>query len=120
MTALTVGQARSQETAQRDLHRHAEIGQTVRLRGHVNYRGRCTNAIPTTIAVLHPPQHGTLSVRDEIVTSTDPALGNLDKCRGSSVSGKVVYYTRVDRGVDRFEYQSSSENGVVHVSATVD
>jgi hypothetical protein len=100
------------------LERRAQIGETVRLRGHVNYHP-CGYVIATAIVVNVAPGHGTLSVRDEIVQSTDPDLGKADKCQGYSGQGKVVYYTRTSSGEDRFAYTSSSLNGEVHIDVTV-
>ena len=100
------------------LERHAAIGETVRVRGHVNYHG-CGSAIATAIVVNVEPVHGTLSVRDEIVPTIDPDLGKGDRCKGSSGEGKVVYYTRTSPGDDRFAYRSSSLNGEVRVAVTV-
>jgi hypothetical protein len=108
-----------QREAERRIHRHAEVGETVRLGGHVNYH-LCSFVIPTTITVVQSPSHGMLSTRDEVVKSAEPELGRGDKCRGSSGEGKAVYYTRTSRGVDKFEYDSLSDNGVVHVDVTVD
>jgi len=70
--------------------------------------------------IAQAPSHGTLAIRDEIVKSVDPELGHGDKCRGSSGLGRVVYYTRTSPGSDKFKYDSSSANGVVHVDVTVD
>jgi len=115
----------AQERAERQIQRHAAMGQTVKLGGHVNYDrrrpyGRCDIVIPTTIMVVQAPSHGTLAIRDEMVKSADPELGRGDKCRGSSGVGRVVYYTRTSPGSDAFKYDSSSANGVVHVDVTVD
>jgi len=116
----------AQERAERQIQRHAEIGQTVRLGGHVNYHrahmdyGGCDIVIPTTITVVQAPSHGTLAIRDEMVKSEQPVLGHGDKCRGASGLGKAVYYTRTSPGADKFKYDSSSDNGVVHVDVTVD
>ena len=115
----------AQERAERQIQRHAAMGQTVKLGGHVNYDrrrpyGRCDIVIPTTIMVVQAPSHGTLAIRDEMVKSADPELGRGDKCRGSSGVGRVVYYTRTSPGSDAFKYDSSSANGVVHVHVTVD
>jgi len=114
----------AQERAERQIQRHAAMGQTVKLGGHVNYDrrrgyGRCDIVIPTTITVVQAPSHGTLAIRDEIVKSAEPELGRGDKCRGSSGLGRVVYYTRRSPGSDTFKYDSSSANGVVHVDVTV-
>jgi hypothetical protein len=106
------------QEAQRRLERHAAIGQTVRLRGHVNYHP-CDNVIPTTIIIDQPPQHGTLSVRDEIVELGVSEFGGGD-CVGHRGQGKAVYYTRTSAGSDQFRYTSSSANGEVHVTAIVD
>jgi hypothetical protein len=100
------------------LERHAGLGETVKLRGHVNYRP-CGNVIATAIVVNVAPTHGALAVRDEIVRSIDPDLGNGDKCKGNSGQGKVVYYTRTSLGEDRFRYTSSSMNGDVRIDVTV-
>ena len=108
----------AQVEAERQVQRHAAVGETVRLRGHVNY-SRCDAVIPTTITVTQAPRHGTLTIRDEAVTSGDPELGRGTKCKGSSGEGRVVYYTRTRPGTDNFGYDSSSRNGVVHVSVTI-
>jgi hypothetical protein len=107
------------QIAERQLERHAAIGETVRLRGHANYHP-CGSVIPTDIIVVQPPSHGTLSVREEIVTSFDPELGTRDRCKGFSGQGKAVYYTRTTSGTDKFKYTSSSANGEVRVSVTID
>jgi hypothetical protein len=107
------------QIAERQLERHAAVGETVRLRGHVNYHP-CGSVIPTTIIFVQPPSHGTLSVRDEIVTSFDPELGTRDRCKGYSGQGKVIYYTRTTSGTDKFRYTSSSSNGEVRVSVSID
>jgi hypothetical protein len=112
LTASAFGQ---QET----LGRHAAIGQTVRLGGHVNYTHNCSDTIPTAISVVQAPRHGTLEVRDEVVRSGHPELGHGSKCAGASGMGKVVNYTRTSQGADVFTYDSVSANGVVHVHVTV-
>ena len=109
----------AQSEAERRIERHADVGQTVRLRGHVNYH-LCGTVIPTTIIVIQAPSHGTLAIRDEILKSGSPELGHGDKCQGYSGNGRVVYYTRTSLGPDKFRYNSSSDNGVVHVDVTVD
>ena len=107
----------SAQGVERDLERHAGIGETVRISGHVNYHP-CGSVIPTAILVNVAPNHGSIAVRDEIVKSTDPELGTRRKCQGYSGQGKVVYYTRSNPGIDRFEYTSSSTNGDVHMRIT--
>ena len=109
----------AQEQAERRIERHAAVGEMVRLAGHVNYRP-CNTVIPTTITVIHAPAHGALTIRDETVTSADPELGRVAKCKGSSGMGRVVYYTRTSPGFDSFRYNSVSANGVVHFDVTVD
>jgi hypothetical protein len=109
----------AQHEAGRRIQRYADVGETVRLEGHVNYH-RCGVVIPTTITVVQAPTHGAITTRDEIVKSTHPELGRGDKCQGSSGKGKVVYYTRTSPGVDKFRYDSLSDNGVVRVDVTVD
>jgi hypothetical protein len=109
----------AQREAERRIQRHVGVGETVRLDGHVNYHG-CGVVIPTTITVIQAPIHGAITTHDEIVKSTQPELGRGDKCQGYSGEGKVVYYTRTSPGVDKFRYDSSSDNGVVHVHVTVD
>jgi hypothetical protein len=116
---LSSGVGAEHQIAERQLERHVAVGESVRLRGHVNYHP-CGSVIPTDIIVVQPPSHGTLSVRDEVVTSTDPELGTRDRCKGYSGQGKVVYYTRTGSGTDKFRYSSSSSNGEVRVSVTVD
>lgn len=117
--AVAVVAFAQQREAERRIHRHAEVGETVRLGGHVNYH-LCSFVIPTTITVIQSPRHGMLSTRDEVVKSGEPELGRGDKCPGSSGEGKVLYYTRTSPGVDKFVYDSSSDNGVVHVDVTLD
>ena len=109
----------SAPAAEHQLRRHAAVGETVRIRGHVNYHG-CGRAIPTTITVVRAPVHGALEVRDDTVRSVDPDLGTGEKCRDFTGPGKVVYYTRTSSGPDRLEYTSSSENGVVKIDVTID
>jgi hypothetical protein len=109
----------AQREAVRTVESHASVGQTIRLRGHVNYSHECTEVIPTAISVVQAPRHGDLSIRDEVVRSKDPELGHGSKCAGASGTGKVVYYTRVSPGADVFSYDSQSLNGVVHVHATI-
>jgi hypothetical protein len=114
--------AMARDQAERHVHRRAGVGETVRVGGHVNY-GRyqvaCT-AIPTTITVIQAPEHGTLEVHDEAVTTADPELGRAAKCLGANGLGEVVYYTRASAGADSFKYDSSSDNGVVHFTVTMD
>jgi hypothetical protein len=43
----------------RQVARHAAVGETIKLGGHVNYHP-CGSVIPTTIVVFVPPSHGTL------------------------------------------------------------
>jgi hypothetical protein len=100
------------------VERHAQIGQTVRLGGHVNYQTHCSGVTETNIIVIRGPSHGTLAIQDEIVTSERPELGV--RCAGHSGMGRVVYYTRTSAGLDKFRYDSSSIAGVVHVEVTVD
>ena len=103
--------------AERRVERRAAVGETVRLRGHINYQRGCA-VIPTIITVVQPPRHGTLAIRDESATLADPIFG--DQCRGQSGTGKVVYYTRTSLGTDTFDHESSSDNGVVRVFVTID
>jgi hypothetical protein len=119
LSVVAAASAQSQHEAERHIRRHAEVGETVRLRGHVNYH-LCDTVIPTTIVVVNAPSHGTLAVHDEIVKSTNPELGRGDKCQGNSGMGRVVYYTRTTPGTDVFRYDSTSDNGVVHIDVTVD
>jgi hypothetical protein len=116
LTCTALGQERE---AERRISTHAAVGQTIRIRGHVNYEHHCTEVIPTTISVVRSPQHGNLDIRDESVRSTDPELGHGSKCAGATGAGKVVYYTRKDAGTDLVDYDSVSMNGVVHVHAIV-
>jgi len=109
----------AQRMAEKHIQSHAAVGQTVRVRGHVNYDQHCSAVIPTTISIVQAPQHGTLDVRDENVRSTDPELGHGSKCAGVQGSGKGVYYTRTSQGADSFAYDSVSENGVVHLHVIV-
>jgi hypothetical protein len=120
--SILAQQAAAQREAVERVRRHADIGQTVRLGGHVNYRlgSGCLSVIPTTISVVQAPSHGTLTVRDEVVTSGHPELGMGGKCQGGSGMGRVVYYLRTSSGRDTFRYDSSSDNGVVHFDVTVD
>ena len=105
---------------EREIQSHAAVGARVRLGGHVNYDRACRIVIPTKITVIQVPQHGNVTVRDEVVKSAHPELGTGDKCKGQSGKGKVVYYTRTTTGSDRLIYDSSSDNGVVQVTVTVD
>jgi hypothetical protein len=118
LVLTTSGLAQERE-AERSVSTHAAVGQTIKIRGHVNYTHNCTEVIPTAISVVHPPQYGSLDMRDEVVRSGDPELGHGSKCALSSGLGKVVYYTRKAPGTDVFAYDSVSMNGVVHVHATV-
>jgi len=113
------GSGRAANEAEHHFQRHAAVGQTIRIRGHVNYHG-CGSVINTTITVVQAPAHGTLTTKDEIVTSVDAELGHRGKCKGFSGEGKVVYYTRTRPGSDNFYYTSSSANGVVRMYLTID
>jgi hypothetical protein len=113
-----VGSGHAANEAEHHFQRHAAVGQTIRIRGHVNYH-ICGLVINTTITVVRNPAHGTLTTKDEIVKSVDPELGNR-KCKGFSGEGKVVYYTRTSSGPDNFYYTSSSANGVVRMYMTID
>jgi hypothetical protein len=88
----------------------------MRLRGHVNFSHGCSDVIPTDVIVVQAPLYGTLTIKDEVVHSTDAELGR--GCVGSSGMGKVVYYARIHEGTDSFSYDSASSNGVVHVYVT--
>jgi hypothetical protein len=112
------GSGRAANEAEHHFQRHATVGETIRIRGHVNYH-TCGLVINTTITVVRPPTHGTLATKDEIVNSVDPELG-YRRCKGFSGEGKVVYYTRTSSGPDSFYYTSSSANGVVRMYLTVD
>ena len=115
---LTVpASALAQAEAERKIERHANIGQTVRLGGHVNYGPHCSGVTQTTIIVIRQPNHGTLAVKDEMVTSENPELGA--RCAGQSGLGRVVYYIRTSSGLDKFRYDSSFPSGVVHMDVTV-
>jgi hypothetical protein len=92
----------AQRMAEKRIQSHAGIGQTVRVRGHVNHEHNCSEVIPTTISVVQAPRHETLDVRDEDVRATDPELGHGSKCAGVHGGGKVVYYTRTGSGADSF------------------
>ncbi len=106
-----------QQEAERQVQVDAAIGQTMRLRGHVNYSHGCSDVIPTDITVIQAPLYGTLTIKNEVVHAKDAELGR--GCVGSSGMGKVVYYTRAHEGTDSFSYDSASSNGVVHVYVTV-
>ena len=81
------------EEAERAEQRHAAIGQTVNLGGHVNCTHHCTEVIPTSISVVQGPQHGALEVRDEVVRSVHPELGHGSKCarRQRDGEGRLLY-----------------------------
>ena len=111
--------ASDQREAERDIQTHASVGETVRLWGHLNLSDNCQTIVPTNIKVVQAPQHGTLSLSDEIVTLTDPQLGFNRECKGASGMGTVVYYTRTSQGVDVIAYDSSSLNGILRVQATI-
>jgi predicted ribosomally synthesized peptide with SipW-like signal peptide len=119
MCLLGVAGSNAAWSAEKQIHRHAAVGDTIRIRGHVNYR-HCGDVIATTITVVQTPAHGALDIRDEMVKSTDPELGRDDKCRGYSGEGKAVYYTRTSAGSDKFQYTSSSANDVVRIDGAVD
>jgi hypothetical protein len=106
-----------QQEAERQVQVDAAIGQTMRLRGHVNYSHGCSDVIPTDITVIQAPLYGTLTIKNEVVHAKDAELGR--GCVGSSGMGKVVYYTCAHEGTDSFSYDSASSNGVVHVYVTV-
>ena len=88
-----------QQEAERQVQVDAAIGQTMRLRGHVNYSHGCSDVIPTDITVIQAPLYGTLTIKNEVVHAKDAELGR--GCVGSSGMGKVVYYTRAHEGTDR-------------------
>ena len=48
--------ALGQQEAERQVQRDAAIGQTVRVRGHVNYSHNCSDVVPTAIAVIQAPR----------------------------------------------------------------
>jgi hypothetical protein len=116
--ALTTG-ATGQHEAEHRISTHAAVGQTIRIRGHVNYGYNCGDVVPTAISIVHAPRFGALETHDEVVRSTDPELGHGSKCAGASGMGKVVYYTRKSPGIDVLDYDSVSTNGVVHIHVTV-
>ena len=91
-----------QQEAERQVQVDAAIGQTMRLRGHVNYSHGCSDVIPTDITVIQAPLYGTLTIKNEVVHAKDAELGR--GCVGSSGMGKVVYYTRAHEGTDSFSY----------------
>jgi hypothetical protein len=109
--------ASGQQEAERQVQVDAAMGQTMRLRGHVSYSHGCSEVIPTDITVVQAPLYGALTIKDEVVHSTDAELGR--GCVGSSGLGKVVYYARAHEGTDSFSYDSASSNGIVHVYVTV-
>jgi hypothetical protein len=106
-----------QQEAERQVYVDAAKGQTIRLRGHVSFSQGCSIVIPNDITVIQAPLYGTLTIKDEVVRSTDAALGR--GCVGSSGMGKVIYYARLHEGTDSFSYDFASSNGVVHVYVTV-
>jgi hypothetical protein len=109
----------AQRTAEKSIQSHAQMGQTIKIRGHANFDHNCSAVIPTTISVVQAPQHGTLDVRDENIRLTNPELGHGSKCARVQGAGKGVYYTRTSQGSDSFAYDSVSENGVVHLHVIV-
>lgn len=106
--------------AERKIQAYASVGETIRLRGHLNYSHHCREVVPTHLTVVQTPHHGTLSVRDEAVTLTNPELVHSLECAAATGMGKAVYYTRTSDGVDVFGYNSVSSNGVVHVHAMIE
>ena len=82
-----------QQEAERQVYVDAAMGQTMRLRGHVSFSQGCSIVIPNDITVIQAPLYGTLTIKDEVVRSTDAALGR--GCVGSSGMGKVIYYARL-------------------------
>jgi hypothetical protein len=106
--------------AEREIQAYALVGETIRLRGHLNYSHYCHKVIPTHLNVVQAPQHGTLSVRDEAVTLTNPELGHNRGCAGATGMGKAIYYTRASEGADVLDYDSVSSNGVVRVHAMIE
>jgi len=70
---------------------HAGMGQTVRIRGHVNFDHNFSGLIPTTISVIQALQHGTLEARNEDVRSTDPEFRRArSRDRPVTESGRVA------------------------------
>src|SRR5271166_4412336 len=106
-----------QQEAERQVQRDAAVGQTVRLRGFVNFSNDCSGVTPTEIIVIQAPLYGTLTIKNEIVRPTDAVFGR--GCIGSSGMGKAVYYTRTHEGIDSFSYDAAWLNGVIHVYVTV-
>jgi hypothetical protein len=119
LALTTWAAAAGQNESEHRISTHAAIGQTIRIRGHVNYSHNCVDVIPTAISVVQAPRYGALETRDEPVRSTDPELGHGSKCAEVTGMGKVVYYTRNNPGIDVFHYDSVSGNGVVHILVTV-
>ena len=100
-----------------DLHRHAALGQTVKVFGHIMFGRSCT-ALDVSINVTQAPTHGTISTRKEDVKLSDVGFGS--KCVGNNFTGTVVYYTRTSPGVDHFEYTDWSSVGAMNHVVTVD
>jgi hypothetical protein len=119
MNCLVLANETSALAAEKQIRRQAILGQTIRLSGHVNY-AKCGDAIKTSVAIIQPPVRGAISIRDEVVKSTEPVFGKGDMCRGYKGLGKAVYYTRNSTGTDKTDYDSVSNNGVVHVHAVIE
>jgi hypothetical protein len=119
MTCLVEANETSALAADKQIQRHATLGQTIRLLGHVNY-AKCGDVIKTSVAIVQPPAHGAVSIRDEVVKTTEAVLGKGGMCSGYKGLGKGVYYTRNSPGTDKLDYDSVSNNGVVHVHAVIE
>lgn len=90
----------------RMLHIRAIVGKEKRVYGHLRLSRGCVEGPLPDMTITKPPAIGTLSVRTEVVTLTDPNFG---KCGpGHSGDGVVVYYKATAAGQDAFEYQMSS------------
>jgi hypothetical protein len=90
----------------RDLNINAAVGQQVRVFGHVRFARDCRPGAVPDMTIVDAPKLGTLTVRTETVTLTNPDFGTCPA--GSAGLGTVVYYTAEASGQDRFHYRMSS------------
>lgn len=87
----------------------AAAGRTTHLFGYSHMGSDCRSKSLPTVDILTQPSHGTVDVRETVVTAATIRSGRTD-CLGTTTNGVGVFYTPAAgfTGVDRLRYSVQS------------
>ena len=97
-------------------------GAAVRVASFARSDGRCEQAGLATAAVTAPPMHGTLSVRQAVLTAGGRLYSGSTSCRDKLIPGIELWCRPANgfRGTDRMRYEIDAGEGPFRFDATVD